>query len=192
MTARRIGPPLLLTACLLALPACEDTNRLSPITSGPNAPTGVARGQSVDPLIVGHRLMEAQEYELALQAYTRAIPEHGLNSEVLSSIGTANLKLGRASQASHYLRKALDQDDTFVPAWNNLGIALSALGEYYEAREAFRVAFALDNGATEDIRQNLIRAEDNIAALSRDEEIDSDFMLVRQGNGRYLLVSADE
>ena len=43
-----------------------------------NAPFGVdARGEAVDGLLVGHRLMVAGEYELALKAYYRAEGEQG-------------------------------------------------------------------------------------------------------------------
>ena len=45
-------------------------------------------------LIVGHRLMDAGEYELALKAYLRAASEEGVNADVLSAIGSANLRSG--------------------------------------------------------------------------------------------------
>ena len=46
--------------------------------------------------------MEAGEYELALKAYYRAGSEIGINSDVLSAIGSADLKLGRLNQAAFH------------------------------------------------------------------------------------------
>ena len=46
-------------------------------------------------MTVGHRLMAAGEPELALKAYLRGAGEVGINADVLSSIGSANLALGR-------------------------------------------------------------------------------------------------
>ena len=65
------------------------------------------RGERQDSLLVGHRLMEAGEYELALKAYLRAAGEEGVNADVLSAIGSADLKLGRLGQAEQVLRRLL-------------------------------------------------------------------------------------
>ncbi|MEM8658246.1 MAG: tetratricopeptide repeat protein [Pseudomonadota bacterium] len=141
-----------------------------------------------DGLTIGHRLMDAGEYEVALKAYYTAGAEMGLNADVLSAIGSANLRLGRLGQAERILRRALDEDDRFVPAWNNLGVVLNAKGEFGEAREAFRVAFALDNGASESIRQNLQALDAKLEEVVPDAPPEEDFRLVRQGNGVYLLL----
>ncbi len=73
--------------------------------------------------------MAAGEYELALKAYLRAASEDGVNADVLSAIGSANLKLGRLGQAEQILRRALEMDPTFVPALNNLGVVLMERGQ---------------------------------------------------------------
>jgi Flp pilus assembly protein TadD len=70
---------------------------------------------SVDGLIVGHRLMASDEPELALRAYYRAAGELGLNADVLSALGSANLRLGRIGQAEVLLRQALEEEEEFVP-----------------------------------------------------------------------------
>ena len=74
-----------------------------------------ARGEGVDGMTVGHRLMEAGEPELALKAYLRGAGETGINADVLSSIGSANLQLGRLGQAETILRRALELDPTSSP-----------------------------------------------------------------------------
>ncbi|NNE86693.1 MAG: tetratricopeptide repeat protein [Silicimonas sp.] len=171
---------------MFALAACDET-------AGGFGPSGdTPRGidtteQSVDGLTVGHRLMAAGQYELALDAYTRAISEQGVNVDVLSAIGSANLQLGRLNQAEQILRRATELDETFAPAWNNLGVVLMEKGEYGEASRVFRLAFALDSGRSAEIRENL-----RLALAKRGDPDYSppqeDFRLVRRGPGVYQLL----
>jgi tetratricopeptide (TPR) repeat protein len=136
---------------MLLLAACS--------AGGLSAPgTADGRGDAVDGLVVGHRLMAANEPELALRAYYRAAAEQGVNADVLSAIGSANLALGRLNQAEQILRRAIEEEPTFVPAINNLGVVLMELGDYGQARAVFQQAFALDSGQTDSIRQNLANA----------------------------------
>ncbi len=133
--------------------------------------------------------MAAGEYELALKAYERAAAEHGLTADVLSAIGSADLALGRLGQAERLLRKAVKVDETFVPAWNNLGVVLVEKGEYGEAARVFRLAFALDNGNSPEIRENLRLALAKIENPTYDTGENVDFALVRRGEGDYLLLT---
>ena len=181
---------LALLGLFLALSACETPNGvLQNDRVGVAPPPGTARvTEAVDGLIVGHRLMAANEYQLALDAYTRAVSEHGLTVDVLSAIGSANLKLGRLNQAAQFLKRAVEKDPDFVPAWNNLGVVQINSMQYTQARASFERAFALDNGDSDDIRENLILAIRLQAAASAEIPEDYNFMLVRRGNGRYLLL----
>ena len=183
MTGHRVGT---LAVLLIALAACDTAGGLRPV-EGPYAP-GIARGEAVDGLTVGHRLMAAGEYELALQAYYRAAGERGVNVDTLSAIGSANLHLGRLGQAEQILRRALERDGSFVPAWNNLGVVLMERGKTGEAVEAFRRAFALDSGESAEIRDNLKLA---MARLEKPDyaEPNDKFALVRRGTGEYLLLT---
>jgi tetratricopeptide (TPR) repeat protein len=178
-----IALAVLLTGCDTA-PGTLGNTRI-----GPPPPPGTPRiAEAVDGLTVGHRLMAAGEYQLALDAYTRAITTHGLNADVLSAIGSADLRLGRLNQAEKFLQRAVEKDPAFVPAWNNLGVAQINAGKYIRARASFRRAFALDNGNSEEIRQNLILANKLAEASSAEIPADYNFLLVRRGNGRYLLL----
>lgn len=174
---------------LLALAAC-DTERFSERGERVFAP-GVAGGGGVDGLIVGHRLMAAGEYQLALEAYLRAAGRQGLNVDTLSALGSANLRLGRLGQAEELLRRAVDEDPDFPAAWNNLGVLLMEKGNIAEAVEAFRRAFATDNGNSDQIRDNL-----RLALAKRDDLVyvdpqeNEEFQLVRRGTGDYVLLSA--
>ncbi len=146
---------------------------------------------SVDGLLVGHRLMAAGEYELALRAYLRAASERNIDVDVLSAIGSANLRLGRLGQAERQLRSAIEIDDGFPPAWNNLGVVLMETGRYGEASRVFRTAFALDNGNSEEIRENLRLALAKVENPEYSAE-NTNFALVRRGTGEYLLLPTPE
>ena len=145
----------------------------------------------MDGLIVGHRLMAAGEYELALRAYTRAAGQQGLNVDTLSAIGSANLHLGRLNQAEEILRRATEEDPEFVPAWNNLGVVLMERGKVGEAAQVFRHAYATDNGNSDQIRDNLrlalAKLDNRQYATPQENE---EFRLVRRGTGDYLILSS--
>jgi Tfp pilus assembly protein PilF len=180
--------PLLLVLFPLVLLGCTPSGDVSR-----NAPFGVdSRGEAVDGLIVGHRLMEAQEYELALKSYYRAAGEEGVTVDTLSAIGSANLALGRLGQAEKILRRALEIDPTFVPAMNNLGVVLMEQGNFGEARVFFQRAFAQDSGQTDSIRENLKLAIAQSEASVYDgvqEQQEGGFRLVRQEKGKYVLLT---
>ncbi|MGC9370524.1 MAG: tetratricopeptide repeat protein [Paracoccaceae bacterium] len=178
-------------AALAALvAACQTTGGLAPLHEGLAPPPGTPQvTEAVDGLVVGHRLMAAGEYELALKAYYRAAGRYGLNADVLSAIGSANLKLGRLGQAEVILRRATEKDDAFAPAWNNLGVVLMETGQAAEARRVFRIAFALDSGKSDAIRENLRLAIAKSENPAYDGGNNEEFGLVRRGSGRYLLLS---
>jgi Flp pilus assembly protein TadD len=187
---RRVRPILLTVPLLLA--ACVTPGGLSTSgrTASPFAPTGRYNlDEAVDGLTVGHRLMAAGEYELALKAYNRAIIEQGVTVDVIAAIGSADLHLGRLGQAEKLLRRATQMDPNFVPAWNNLGVVLMEKGDYGEAMRAFRTAFALDSGNTDSIRENLRVALAKMQNPTYDTGKTYNYTLVRRGTGEYLLLS---
>ncbi len=194
-----------LLAALLLLTACSQTGGLAKLLDTAPIPADAPKPgkkavfapgvnpdkDSVDGLHVGHRLMAANEPELALKAYLRAAGKTGINADVLSALGSANLALGRLGQAEQILRRAVDADPLYVPAQNNLGVVLMERGQVGEARAVFERAFALDSGQSDAIRQNLKRA---IAMMEKsiyaEEEPEKPLMnLVRRGQGSYVLLS---
>ena len=174
----------------LVVAACS-TGGLGASPDSPFAPGVSSRAaeESVDGLIVGHRLMAAGEYELALRAYYRAAAEQGIDADVLSAVGSANLKLGRLGQAEKNLRDAIALDESFVPAWNNLGVVLLERGQYGEAALHFRRAFALDSGESADIRENLSLALAKIENAAYSEPDSAGPSLMRRGQGEYVLLT---
>lgn len=176
--------------CISALLAACTTGGQIASDDGVYAP-GFVEGSTVDNLTVGHRLMAAGQFELALQAYTRAAGDQGLNVDTFSALGSANLRLGRLGQAETLMRRAVEADSTFAPALNNLGVVLMERGKISEAAQVFRRAFAADNGNSDEIRDNLrlalARLDDRDYAQPQENE---QFRLVRRGPGDYQILTA--
>ena len=181
-TARKVcRASLVLLVLFCGLAACS-TSGLNRSAGGIYAP-GVAGASDIDGLIVGHRLMAAGEFQLALDAYTRAAAQQGLNVDTLSALGSANLRLGRLGQAEGLLRRAVAEAPDFAPAWNNLGVLLMERGDVAEATEVFRRAYATDNGNSDQIRDNLRLALARLESSSYQEiNEDINFELVVRGS----------
>lgn len=145
------------------------------------------RGQAVDGLEVGHRLMEAGQHDMALDAFMRAAGDHGLTPEVLVALGSANLALGRLNQSERLLRRAVEAEPDWPEAWNNLGVVLIERDNTAEAVEVFKRAFALDNGESTSIRDNLRLAIAKLENSGYGDAEQQDYKLVRRGSGSYLI-----
>lgn len=173
-------------AVIAAVAGCVP-DRIPELKGGPFAPGVDPRKDAVDGLEVGNRLMAAGQYELALEAFTRAALVDGLTPEILTSIGTANLGLGRLGQAEEVLRRAVREDESRPEAWNNLGVVLMERGNTLEAEQMFQRAYALDNGESDSIRDNLrlalAKSENPDKTVPQNEE----YKLVQRGSGDVLL-----
>ncbi len=170
---------------LAFLAACSQPG-IAPLDEGPFPPGVNLRKPAVDGLETGPRLIEAGEYELAIDAYTRAALEHGMTAEVLTGIGTANLGLGRLGQAELFLRRAVKEAPDWPEAWNNLGVLLMETGEISEAEAIFQKAYALDNGESDSIRENLRLALAKTENSGNTPLQNEEYTLVRRG-GSVLL-----
>lgn len=151
------------------------------------APSVDPDGVQADQLTVGHRLMASGEHELALSAFQLAAAEQGLTPEVITSLGSANLALGRLNQAEDLLRQATDEDPQTPEAWNNLGVVLIERGKTAEGAQVFRRAFALVNGESVAIRDNLRLALAKMENSQYSETKEQDYKLVRRGSGEFLI-----
>lgn len=184
----RIWPALAAFLCL-GLSACGGPDRIDLAENGPFAPGVDPRGEAVNGVEVGHRLLAANEYELAIKAFNRAALEQGMDGEILSGLGTANLGLGRLNQAERQLRRATTDFDPTPEDLNNLGVVLMEKGETAEAVEYFRRAFALDDGESTLIRDNFRQAlakSENSVSLSHN---DNGYKLVRRSSSDYVIKS---
>ena len=188
MSGIRALPALLVALCLAACaPADIDVSQ-----TGPFAPGIDRSAEAVGGVEVGHRLIAAGEFELAIKAFNRAaLDQGGFDGEILSGLGTANLGLGRLGQAETLLRRATTEFDPLPEDLNNLGVVLMERGETAEAVQVLRRAFALDDGESTLIRDNLR------AALAKTENPDSldpnenQYKLVRRGSSDFLIQTAN-
>ncbi len=185
---RGICHALVLTSTL-GLAACSPGGFSATKPDQVYAPGVNRRAAAVDGVEVGHRLIAAGQYELAIKSFNRAALEQGLNIEVLSGLGSANLGLGRLGQAETLLRRAVKEDASLPEVWNNLGVVLMERGKTVEAEQIFKRAYALDNGESDAIRDNLrlaLAKSENSDNLDLDE---NDFKLVRRGRGDFLITA---
>lgn len=179
----------ILTTTIVLLAGCDLQPGQHP-SDDPFGPKGsISQIDAADGLAIGHALMAQGKYNEAYTAYLRAAADQGISVDVLSALGSANLYLGRLGQAEKVLRDAIKQDQTFVPAWNNLGVVLMERGKTAEATRVFKTAFALDSGNSDEIRKNLQRALEKTENPDYTEPKEKQaYDLVRRGNGRYLLL----
>ncbi|MFK7939920.1 MAG: tetratricopeptide repeat protein [Roseovarius sp.] len=131
--------------------------------------------------------MSAGEYELAIKSFSRAALDQGMSGEVLMGIGSAYLALGRLGQAEELLRRAIEVEERAPEAWNNLGVVLMEQGEVAEASQMFRRAFALDNGESDSIRDNLRLAIEKTENPVYDQVQEQEFKVVRRGSSDFLI-----
>jgi len=68
----------------------------------------------------------------------KAVNKFPGSTNVQFNYGFACLKKGHGEQAAHHLQKAVQLDNCFSPAWRKLGNALSGLGRFAEAFEAYQ------------------------------------------------------
>ena len=151
------------------------------------APSVDPRGEVADQLLVGHRLMAAGEYELAMSSFRLAAANQGLTTEIVTALGSANLALGRLGQAEELLRRAVREEPDWPEGWNNLGVVLIERGQTPEAAQVFRRAFALDNGQSVAIRDNLRLALAKMDNSSYNAVQQQEYKLVRRGSSDFLI-----
>jgi Flp pilus assembly protein TadD len=90
-------------------------------------------------------------------------------------------------QAESLLRRAVKMDETRPEAWNNLGVVLMEQGKTVEAEQIFRKAFALDNGESIAIRDNLRLALAKSENSVIEDDNNNNYTLVRRGGGQFTL-----
>ncbi|NOD35195.1 MULTISPECIES: tetratricopeptide repeat protein [unclassified Ruegeria] len=170
------------TVCAVVASCTEESS-----SNGLDAPGFDPKGEAEDNITVGNRLMAAGEYELALESFSRAALDQGMTTQVLTSLGTANLGLRRVGQAETLLRRAVENEPDWPVAWNNLGVLLMEKQEYPEAAQVFQRAFALDNGESDAIRDNLrlalAKMENPVNTTTQEQE----YTLEQRGDGQFTL-----
>ncbi|AXI45710.1 hypothetical protein C1J03_06495 [Sulfitobacter sp. SK012] len=179
-----MGLALALTACS---PGGFGTPGFKDEPDNPFAPGVDLNAEAENGVEVGHRLIAAGQFELAIRSFNRAALDQGIDAEILSGLGNANLGLGRLGQAETLMRRAVARDETQPEIWNNLGVVLMERGKNAEAQQVFRKAYALDNGQSDAIRDNLrlaLAKSQNSVILEGQSE---NYKLVRRGSADYLI-----
>ncbi|MCR9113477.1 MAG: tetratricopeptide repeat protein, partial [Rhodobacteraceae bacterium] len=114
---------------------------------------------------------------------------HGMTAEVLAGLGSANLGLGRLGTAEKLLREAIEKEEKAPEVWNNLGVVLMEKGDLAEAEQVFKRAYALDNGESDSIRDNLRLVLANSEVSDYAEVQEQDYKLVRRGSSDFVIRS---
>ena len=126
--------------------------------------------------------------ELAGVADVDCTGQQALVTGSTSGIGReAALALGRLGTAERLLRRAIESDEATPEMWNNLGVVLVEKGDFLEAEQMLRRAYALDNGSSDAIRDNLRLALAKSQDSGYDADTEQEYKVVRRGGGQYLL-----
>lgn len=191
MAQMRRASALLCLLTSFALAACSSggfgTSLSNKSKDSPFAPSVKRNAQGEDPLIVGHRLSAAGEHELALKSFRLAAADQGLTTEIISAMASSNLGLGRLGQAETLLRRAIKAEDTTPEDYNNLGVVLMERGKTAEATQVFKRAYALDDGRSDSIRDNLRIALAKLENVDYGGTEEEDYKLVRRGTSDFLI-----
>ena len=91
----------------------------------------------------GDRSANAEKAKAWLEQAVAIAP----NQMSLSFLGSAHARLGEKEAAKAAFRKVIEVDDTYVEAYLNLGLLLSADGQAIEAEGLLRKATQLDPGS---------------------------------------------
>ena len=174
---------LLLAATALAACAAQDRPAEPQQTAAPGAY-----------LVHGKRLLAINEPEAAFDAFMASIRVDGVSAEALVGAGIAAQKQGLLTASRRYLEQAARIDPASVAAHNDLGVVLFLLKEYYPARDAFRVAFALSSGTSEIAERNLNRADAVVAEIEQagQEDPEISHRVVRLGTSAFRITPVGE
>jgi len=191
----RLLPATVLSVFGLLLAACVATGKpaVSSVAAEPTA-TAVTAASSRRYLRLGAAHLAGGEPRLAYDAFMTSIRVEGLTAEALVGAGIASEKQGMLTAARRHFEQAIEIEPESIAAHNNLGVALFLLKEYYPARDAFRVAFALSSGRNGIAERNLNRAEAVVAQIEKPEKPDPaiSHRVVRLGTSEFRITPLAE
>ena len=132
--------------------------------------------------------MAAGEYDLALEAFSRAALTHGMSTRMCWPVWAPQIwGLAAWARPKTCCEKHSKLDEESPEIWNNLGVVLIEQGKNAEAEQFFRRAYALDNGESDSIRDNLRLALAKLENSDYGEAQEQDYKVVRRGSGEFVI-----
>jgi tetratricopeptide (TPR) repeat protein len=127
------------------------------------------------------------EFELAVDAYRRAIAIDGSDAWSMNNLGMLYLEHGFVEDALPYLAKAVQMNENVAAFQNNLGMALEHQGRFAAAATAYKGALTADPGYKK-AKQNLVRVE----AVKAGPEEPFDLAATARGTDEDRKVASDD
>lgn len=80
---------------------------------------------------------------LDVDVLSEKVARYPNNPYLMNELGNRLLAIGRRADAEEWFEKAVDQDEDFAAAWNNLGVVRHTLGYPASAESAYREALRI-------------------------------------------------
>jgi tetratricopeptide (TPR) repeat protein len=106
--------------------------------------SGLLLAQTSDPVAEGVKALDARQYDLAIEHFTRAISADPSDYGAHFQLGLAYSLAGKDALAVPEYRKSLELRPGVLQAEFNLGTSLFNLGQFAEAADAFTRAVSID------------------------------------------------
>lgn len=112
--------------------------------------------------IQGNDLMRTEQYEAAIEKYTRAIELDSSNQVFYCNRAAAHSKLNNHYAAVEDCQRAIDMDPKYGKAYGRMGLAYSSIDKHKEALECFKKAIEIEPD-NESYQGNLKLAEEKLS-----------------------------
>jgi tetratricopeptide (TPR) repeat protein len=142
---------------------------------------------AIVPRLMARALSAKGEFELAVDAYRRAIAIDGSDAWSMNNLGMLYLEHGFVEDALPYLAKAVQMNENVAAFQNNLGMALEHQGRFAAAATAYKGALTADPGYKK-ATQNLVRVE----AVKAGPEEPFDLAATARGTDEDRKVASDD
>jgi tetratricopeptide (TPR) repeat protein len=80
---------------------------------------------------------------LDIDVLSEKVARYPNNPYLMNELGNRLLAIGRRAEAEQWFEKAVDEDEDFAAAWNNLGVVRHTMGRPASAESAYREALRI-------------------------------------------------
>lgn len=112
--------------------------------------------------VQGNDLMRTEQYEGAIEKYTRAIELDSSNQVFYCNRAAAHSKMNNHYAAVEDCQRAIDMDPKYGKAYGRMGLAYSSIDKHKEALECFKKAIEIEPD-NESYQGNLKLAEEKLS-----------------------------